>query len=113
MTHHRSGAAQGRLSLAGSIMATTDTGNRSLILEAGPVCDPLSIRGHRSLYFAPVHDGRPATLAPVSKSPAHPGGGWFNIGPLALVSVTVIKTAKLLFAGGLAARRVARPSTKS
>jgi P-type Ca2+ transporter type 2C len=51
-------------------------------------------------------------IHPVFDIPAHPGGDWLYILPLALVPVTVVEVVKLLKAG-LAARRVARHSTGS
>ena len=49
---------------------------------------------------------------PVFDIPAHPGGDWLYILPLALVPVTVVEVAKMLHAG-FAARRAARPTTGS
>ena len=49
---------------------------------------------------------------PVFDIPAHLGGDWLYILPLALVPVTVVEVAKMLHAG-FAARRAARPTTGS
>ena len=63
---------------------------------AGAVLEPLPVRGHRRLRRCSSSPWSPCrSRGRCSTSPAHPGGDWLYILPLALVPVTIIEVAKL------------------
>jgi Ca2+-transporting ATPase len=85
---------------------------RYTLPELGPLSNPYlfgAIAASAVLQFALV--ALPWTHS-VFDIPAHPGGDWLLILPLALLPVTVVEMAKVVRAG-LAARRGARAATDS
>jgi Ca2+-transporting ATPase len=85
---------------------------RYTLPELGPLSNPYlfgAIAASALLQFAVVT--LPWTR-PVFDIPAHPGGDWLQILPLALLPVTVVEMAKVVCAR-LAARRDARAVTGS